>query len=206
MNMKKYFSGLLLLTLLVFGFSSCKNNAPVAPVSDSEDGMIPFKVGNNWTWNITQYDETGKVISSHLLYEETVRDTMINGEKWFLQSANHSASTYPPMTNRGGATYTFYNGNPTILFNTVIEDTSIASSNANQSYFVSKNNLIQVPYGKFTCNKYQVFLTVNDKKNISENYYLGVNKGMIKSESFSLKSDGTRYVSMKTELVSTNVF
>jgi len=63
MNMKKYFSGLLLLTLLVFGFSSCKNNAPVAPVSDSEDGMIPFKVGNNWTWNITQYVETGKVIS-----------------------------------------------------------------------------------------------------------------------------------------------
>lgn len=210
--MKRSIPVLIIISLLVLGLSSCKSNGPVATslnkavTAASQEGMIPFKIGNNWTWKITNYDKNGNALQSHLLYEEIIRDTTINGETWYLESPNHTGNTEPPYTNMDGATYMLYNGRPVILFNSVIEDTSLPSTNANQSYLVSKNNLIQVPYGSYTCYKYQEFLRMNGETVLSENYYISPNKGVIKSESFSPDGNGGRFVAVKMELVSTNVF
>lgn len=202
--MKKYFVTILFLSFLL-GFNSCSNNNIIDPLATIQQGMIPLKVGFNWTWNVTLFDQNGKVLESHLWYVEIVKDTMINNEKWFLEKEGNTLSAYP-ITNRDGVTYSYSNGHPSIIFNTIIEDTTLPSTNSNGSYLVSKNILIHVPYGNFTCNNYRVYLDFNDKKILVQNYYLEFNKGIIKTESFSYKSGGGQYISAITELVSTNVF
>ena len=141
--------------------------------------MIPLKVGFKWTWNVTSYDINGNIKQSHLYYTQVIKDTIINGEKWFLLSEMDYPESYL-NTNRNGVTYSYYAGKPTIVFNTNIEDTSIPSTNSNLSYLVSKNNLIQGPLGDFNCNLYQIFIHNEDKKLLNTNYYIEYNKAKVK--------------------------
>lgn len=202
--MKKYCVIILFLSFL-FDLNSCNKNNLIDPLATIQQGMIPLKVGFKWTWNVTLFDATGKVVGSHVWSVEIVKDTMINNETWFIEKEGNTLSAYP-ITNRDGVTYSYSNGHASILFNTVTEDTTLPSTNSNLSYLVSKNNFIHVPCGNFSCNNYRVYLDYHDKKILIQNYYLEFNKGMIKTESFSVKSDGSQYISATTELASTNAF
>jgi hypothetical protein len=185
--------------------ASCSNDQILEPQEIISEGVIPLKVGYKWTWEVTSYNEDGVKIDSHLYYSEVIKDTIINGENWFILMENGNGPTYLG-TNRNGVYFSFYLGQPTITFNTVIEDTSVESTNSNGSYLVSKNNLIQGPLGEFNCNLYQVFIKINENKFLDANYYLEYNKGIIRTESFSLNMNGSSYIAVTTELVSTNAF
>jgi hypothetical protein len=185
--------------------ASCSNDQILEPQEIISEGVIPLKVGYKWTWEVTSYNEDGVKIDSHLYYSEVIKDTIINGENWFILMENGNGPTYLG-TNRNGVYYSFYLGQPTITFNTVIEDTSVESTNSNGSYLVSKNNLIQGPLGEFNCNLYQVFIKINENKFLDANYYLEYNKGIIRTESFSLNMNGSSYIAVTTELVSSNAF
>jgi hypothetical protein len=185
--------------------ASCSKDQLLEPQEIISEGVIPLKVGYKWTWEVTSYNEEGVKIDSHLYYNEVIKDTIINGENWFILMENGNPPTYLG-TNRNGVYYSFYLGQPTITFNTVIEDTSVESTNSNGSYLVSKNNLIQGPLGEFNCNLYQVFIKINENKFLEANYYLEYNKGIIRTESFSLNMNGSSYIAVTTELVSTNAF
>ena len=196
-------STVFLLSIILI--SSCAKDNTLEPRWIRTEGMIPLKVGFKWTWNVINYNENGSIQQSYPYITEVVKDTLINGEYWFILRENGSLST-SPMTNREGATYSYYAGRPTITFNTIIEDTSVSSSNSNGSYLVSKNNKIQGPLGEFDCNLYRVFVNINEKKLLEANYYLEYNKGIIRTESFGHKTDGSSYMAVKTELASTNAF
>jgi hypothetical protein len=200
---KASISTVLLLSVILI--LSCDKDKILEPQSIRTDGMIPLKVGFKWTWNVINYNENGSIQQSYPYFTEVVKDTIINGENWFILRESDSLST-SLMTNRKGVTYSYYAGQPTIAFNTIIEDTSVSSTNSNGSCLVSKNNKIQGPLGEFNCNLYQVFIKINEKKLLETNCYLEYNKGIIRTESFTHKTDGSSYVAVKTELVSTNAF
>jgi len=200
----KTISTIIFSFFIIFLSASCNDNQLLEPQEIISEGIIPLKVGYKWTWEVTSYSQDGNKISSHLYYNEVIRDTIINGENWFILMENASPPTYLG-TNRNGVYYSFYLSQPTITFNSVIEDTSIESVNSNGSYLVSKNNLIQGPLGEFNCNLYQVFMDIDEKKLLVSNYYLEYNKGIIRTESFS-NIGGDSYIAVITELVSTNAF
>lgn len=188
--------------LIVISFLSCDNNDPIKPETEISEGMIPFKVGNQWTWNVFKNSEDGRSLI-HQYTVEVIKDTMINGEKWYIEREDNLFNTIP-LTNRDGVTYSYYNGEPKIVFNTSIEDTSLPSVNSNKSYLVSKNNIVEIPLGKFNCNLYQIYDESNGNKTLRLNYYIAYNKGIIKIDNFgcidSLCNTATY------ELASTNVF
>lgn len=200
--MKSTIKFLLFIILLN---TSCNNNQLLEPQEIISEGIIPLKVGYKWIWEVTSYNRDGDKIDSHLYYNEVIKDTISNGENWFILMDNGNPPTYIG-TNRNGVYYSFYLGQPTITFNTVIEDTSLESTNSNRSYLMSKNNLIQGPLGEFNCNLYQIFMNINENKFLEQNYYLEYNKGIIRTESYSYNMDGSSYIAVTTELVSTNAF
>lgn len=191
----------VLLFIIIFSLS-CEDDNLVKPETVRLEGVIPLKVGYQWTWNIYKVNGEEKNLM-HQYSVEVIKDTMINGEKWYIERENNLFNT-GPITNRNGVTYSYNNGEPKILFNTSVEDTSLPSTNANRSYLVSENNIVEIPLGEFNCNLYQIFSESNGKKILISNYYISYNKGIIKEEDFgcvdSLCSTST------TELVSTNVF
>ena len=196
---------ILLLTLLMICsiiLLSCNSNQPVEPQTEISEGIIPYKVGYKWTWNVFKNNDQGRSLM-HQYTIEVIKDTMINGEKWYIMRENNTFNT-APYTNRNGANYSFSNDKPKIAFDTSIEDTSLSSINVNHSYLVSKNNIVEIPLGKFNCNLYQRYTISNGKKTLTSNYYIAYNKGIIKIEDFgcidSLCSTTT------SELASTNVF
>lgn len=201
--MKNYFSGLLCITMLALGLNACKSNNPLAPTSTSKEGMIPLKTGNNWTWSRTQYDENGNIIQTSSIYEEIVKDTVIKEETWYLGSGNHSSVTEPLLTNRNNASFIYYNGKANLIYNTVIEDTT--NPIPNHDYLVSKDNPVQISYGKFNCNEYRSYENIGGKNLVMGIDYVELNKGIIKTIQYSYIK-GNRFISVITELVSTNAF
>ncbi len=191
----------LLLFIIIFSLS-CEDDDLVKPETERIEGVIPLKVGYQWTWNIYKINGEEKSLM-HQYSVEVIKDTIIDGEKWYIERENNQFNT-DPYTNREGVVYSYSQGVPIIVFNTSIEDTSIQSTNANRSYSVSKNNIVEIPLGKFNCNLYQIFEESNGKKILRSNYYISYNKGIIKVEDFgcvdSLCSTSTM------ELVSTNAF
>jgi|WetSurMetagenome_2_1015567.scaffolds.fasta_scaffold631758_1 hypothetical protein len=194
----------VLFLSIILNFSCTKDNI-LEPKLIKTEGMIPLKVGFKWTWNVINYNEDGSIQQSYPYFTEVTKDTIINGENWFILREKDSSIT-SIMTNREGVSYSYNSGQPRISFNTIIEDTSVSSTNSNGSYLVSKNNIIQGPLGEFNCNLYHVFINVDERKLLVTNYYLENNKGIIRTESFSHKTDGSSYMAVITELISTNAF
>ena len=70
--------------LISFFFISCTNeNELVDPLIDTSQ-IIPLKVGNFWTYQYTQYDTLGNLISESPVTTRVISDTVINGKQAFL--------------------------------------------------------------------------------------------------------------------------
>jgi hypothetical protein len=200
MKMKVFLKTILFI--IIIAFLSCDNDNPVIFEIEKSEGMIPYKVGYKWTWNHFKINGDEKSFMEQYTVE-VIRDTIINGEKWYIERENNSFNV-GPSTNREGVTYVYNNGAPKIIFNTSIEDTSLASTNSNRSYLVSENNVVEIPLGKFKCNLYHFYQISNGKKWLSAKYYISYNKGIIKIENFGCIDSLCSTSAL--ELASTNVF
>lgn len=66
--------------LLPFVLFSCNKDEDVTPVEET----IPLQVGNQWVYQITDYDSEGNEVSSSSLIRAVVKDTVVNGGTWYI--------------------------------------------------------------------------------------------------------------------------
>ena len=68
---------LLPLLLLLF---SCQKEPDVIPTEET----IPLQVGNEWVYEVYDYDTLGNVLSTTASRTAVLRDTIINNSTWFI--------------------------------------------------------------------------------------------------------------------------
>lgn len=96
---------LVLLTLLI-AIAGCSestdpSNNTVGLVPGDTTVMIPLSIGNTWYGYSAQYDEYGTIVRNGSDTTTLVKDTTINGEKWYLTNAPLTTA----VTNRADGYY-----------------------------------------------------------------------------------------------------
>ena len=71
------------MLLLVY---SCKKKSPGDPGSPYDSNKPSFRIGSKWTYVYTAYDQSGVAVNSGEDEYKVVRDTTINGTKYFIDS------------------------------------------------------------------------------------------------------------------------
>jgi hypothetical protein len=180
--MKKYV--FLMVAIFSFVLVSCDNS----PNDPDDDGSVIYRLeyGSNWEYN-TQYEGAAR-IEAH--FNNVVKDTTINNEKWTVLSYDDSVFSY--VKNKADGLY----------FNTKNKTTGIWSSALYYKYkatvgetytnsdnvkidVVSINDTISVPAGIFVCYKYRLKYS----ESLTTLEYCSPNIGLIKL--IELKGDGT---------------
>ena len=75
----------ILLAVLII-FFSCKKKTPTGPDINYDPNKPSFRIGTKWTYVWTAYDQSGTAINSSEDQYSVVRDTSINGTKYFIDS------------------------------------------------------------------------------------------------------------------------
>lgn len=92
------------IVLLQFTLFSCHSEEEVAPAEET----MPLKVGNYWTYQVSDYDSEGNVVGTSSYTRAVVKDTVINGGKWYILNNgsivqnNQSGYVYFNKFNRPG--------------------------------------------------------------------------------------------------------
>jgi hypothetical protein len=178
---------LLLLMVLSSGCDEDKTTNPSQVLT-----IVPLKIGNQWTYEITERDSAGDVTSIATSAMAVVRDTMINDERWYDFSANGG----PPMeyftTNRidgywsGGPSghlqykYPAQKGDTYMFFGLVVTVESTADT-------------VSIPASLFVCYMYR-FETPGGNASSYLDHYAAPGIGLMKAKITEKLAGGETYV------------
>ncbi|HUI31806.1 MAG TPA: hypothetical protein VLX91_16475 [Candidatus Acidoferrales bacterium] len=186
----------LSISLILFTLSSCKKSNPAGP--SGGDQIWPLKVGDSWTFTITQYDSTGNVTATFPYTYSVTGDTVVAGETWYLVS---NWGPYP-CTNRDDGLWEMevsisgiFQG---LLFKYPANTGDAWWSGADSVYVQSTSASITVPRGTYTCYEYLLFY----RSSLVVDYYYCPGTGWIESDWYATTSTGQSYKRHHSELTS----
>ena len=188
------------LSLLLSLFISCSDN--VSPIENDELEIIPLKLGNEWEYEQTTFDSTGKIVIIDYDIQSVLKDTIISNIKWY----QYNNSNFGWYTNKEDG-YWIYKLADTSL----IADRDTTHLVFKQNYdnvaeyngfeIVSVDTIIVVPAGNFNC------IHLSYKWNDSNNYllysyeiFLSPGIGRVKWEQIGELSNNQKFVPFKGEL------
>jgi len=169
--------------LLVFAFLGCKDDNIVEPPIDTSV-IVPLKVGNTWTYQFTMSDSLGNVWASFSQSTSIVSDTIISGRQTYVFSSGDF----------------FWNDDTGFWAQTSGKPPSLVykyPANVGESYgllntVICKDSTINTPKGSFKCYGYTFGIA---------NSYVAPGIGVIKTEYFQNRSNGSTYLFQKEELI-----
>jgi hypothetical protein len=173
--------------------------------------LIPLAVGNKWNYKTTTFDSTGNVINQQNGNTSIIKDTLINGIKWY--GYDHD---FPGVwnTNKSDGYWQFLEADSLWFMNDTSGvvykfPTHVGDVYGNPQYpkeVVSVNERISVPAGDFRTIHITQYLTMNSNSlQVSFETYICPGIGFVKSMQIGKKYDGTKYIVGKSELVSHNI-
>lgn len=137
---KCYRSLIVIVSLFTFCCLACKKDE----FKDGGDVFDPnkpsFRKGTKWIYTLRSYDQNGVLTNELESAEEIVRDTMINGTKYFISS---QANVFGFKSN-GRYEISSYSNEELLKFKYPISE--------NESYSVVQNTQICVPVYGFTAS------------------------------------------------------
>lgn len=187
------FACLIIFTLSVFFFSSCKDDSVA---SNGTAQFFPLKVGNQWYYEYTRYDSLGTTMDSFDWIETVDGDTTINGQKYYsisdLFSMFFGIKFY--YTNKSDGLYKSYDDTRTfhLLFKFPAQ---LNEHIYNESDTLTVINIIPrepTPTGFHFCIVYQKITQSNSLWNY-ENTYISPGTGKIKVE-YGYTRDKINYI------------
>ena len=120
----------ILCILLILSLASCKKNKPGPENNNGYDPNKPsFKAGTTWIYHYTTYQSNGTVNSEDDISFIIVKDTVINGSKYFVTSDKYYFSNktdgyyeYDRNINQENLIYKLYSNMPYQGFYLTIPD------------------------------------------------------------------------------------
>lgn len=198
--MAKVFKALILLFFAASFITACKKKEETPPAAPSANSGPTLKVGYKWTYKETRYNEDGTVDGTPVIYTETITgDTVINGSTWYI----HSGGGF--VQYRSDGFWTLFMGSQSIRYKfpaTVDETysvTTIPGKIQTMKVLSTATSITAVP-GTYSCYHYKDIADAEKP----EEYFFEPNTGVIRSEEYTLKSDGSNqfYIDERRELLS----
>jgi hypothetical protein len=149
--MKKYFSYIFALSLII----GCKEIVDPGPqnMSINKSTIMPLKVGNSWTYQITDIDTVTKQTSTSTITITIQSAKVIRGETWFV---DNSGGVYINRSN--GLWYANDENDTTFLakYPAAIQDTfNVHSFYPSLFTVISVDSNVQTEAGTFNCFVYK---------------------------------------------------
>ncbi|MEI6173968.1 MAG: hypothetical protein WCR01_09460 [Bacteroidota bacterium] len=144
---------LLIPALLVM--AGCKKTGTSdEPVKSPE--IFPLSIGYHWDFTTTTSD---KVKTTHV--NDVINDTLIDGEKWFVLTYDHSVRTI--CRNNSSGWWFLYQSvpqspvTPLLYYRYPVSgDEVYMTPDSTKVTVVSVNDIVTVPAGKFACYRYHM--------------------------------------------------
>ncbi len=159
--------------------------------------ITPLAVGNQWEFRIWETDSNYAIVRMTFDTTRIVRDTLNSNQRWYIDSKGSL------LSNHADGLWKMLNGSPFLYlkFPSVIGESYLfgESTNALLTDIGSTNYHVTVPSGNYNCYLYR-FRTLPDSTAVRVDY-IAVDKGLVKSELFERRSDGTLYTKYQHELV-----
>ncbi|WP_347157014.1 hypothetical protein [Pontibacter chitinilyticus] len=179
----------LLLQPLLF---SCQDpETEVAPI----ERIIPLQVGNQWLYEVSDYDGQGQVLSTYRFTRSVLRDTLINGSTWYLLNDN----TLVQNSDQGYVYYNRAGHEPVILYpNATYGGIGYSYRYTDFLLWVLTTRTSQAApvaniAGNFTCYEYAIEKQyTRDGKlafTVKEKNYVAPEKGIVRSDLYYADSD-----------------
>jgi hypothetical protein len=212
--MKKSVSILLVLFLVSILIQSCKENTTTP--NDTNNEIIPLKVGNYWTIIRTDYSPEGTINYIDTVTTFVVRDSIWKDEKiyWMGTSPTDFSNDSVCFLNRSDGHYYMnlkFHTMPQLAYKypAKVNDFFLRSLD---TMFVSKKNLFyKVPAGNFICYQYRLETTFYrlepfySEKVVKLLHYLAPGIGQIAFEYYNIYPDGQSYLCSKEVLLDYNI-
>ncbi len=138
--------------------SACRRDAaprPPGQPSYSSSVLIPFKVGESWSYVYSTYDSLGRKLSSRATRTVVSKDTLIGSEHWYaLQDDAVREEGEPPSfaTNRSDGVYLFGpNGEGSLLY----KYPAVPGDRCPPFVVAAIDTTITSPAGTFRCYLYE---------------------------------------------------
>ena len=192
----------ILTSLLLF---SCSNSTEP---DETINELIPLKIGNKWNYKMTIYDSLGSISYREDITTSIDRDTFINGIKWY---GYNTPPTRIWHTNKSDGYWTFVKAGT----GNVVNDTSLLvykyPTQVGDVYgnpdmpreVVSVDEEITIPAGKFKAIHLVTTFTGSTNYLLdSFETFITPGLGVIKVMQIGKRSDGTKFIVYKNELVS----
>ncbi len=193
----------VIISLLLF--SSCSETTEPDNLSN---GIIPLKINNSWNYTLASYDS-----SNALLYEENQNSTIMK-DSTFLNNTWYTFNDVPAgvwFTNKTDGywvfakanTGSFQNDTSFLVYRFPAQVGDIIGPDDSPGEVVSIDTAITVPAGNFKA------IHIIRRYPSSTNYlmdsfeiFIAPHIGIIKVMQVGRKSDGTKFITSKKELVS----
>ncbi len=177
---------------------SCTKGITEESIDDNfTNPIVPLKIGNTWSYNISDFDKSGAITTTHNIVYQVYRDTMINNEKWYCW--NNVPYTNDWWTNRNDGLWhlEINKGNNSYSISQVYKYPIIKGNVYNKTEVISLHEMVAVPAGIFDCVHIRV--TLSDLRWVFEEY-LSPNIGQIKWSQNGINPDGSLYLIYWSEL------
>lgn len=157
---------------------------------NKSDQFYPLKVGSYWTYRLIQYDSTGTAIDQNFVFpERVVRDSIINGEKWYIiNSIGYLSLIDNAYINKSDGFYTRSGNKVMMVYKYPARKNEIFGDSVK---VVETNQTVSTIAGNFNCVTYQTVLYNSTLSWVYQNTYVAPGYGKVKIEYYSSKDQVT---------------
>lgn len=189
----------IVLILIAIAFIGCKKDNATSP-----DAASNLKVGSQWVYKYTQFNQSGAVVNTVNLTMSITAEQTIAGEKWWV--LNITGSTSPSFLRKATNGYvTFKNGLAQLQFKipAALNDTwrvTFSNSAGDYSDYTVKgvNQPVTVPAGTFST----YFIEGYDSNSLEDKVWYNEAQIMVKQQEYDQATNGSMYMDNQLELVS----
>ena len=137
-------------SLLLSVFICCSDN--VSPIENEELDLIPLKLDNEWEYEQTTSDSTGKIDYIDYNIESVLKDTVISNIRWY----QFNTSNYIWYTNKEDGYWSYIIANKSHSTDSdttqlVFKKDYYRGENFHAFDVIAVDTMIIVPAGKFNC-------------------------------------------------------
>jgi hypothetical protein len=191
----------VLLCLLTL---SCgKNDDSVESTPGVPNVILPLQVGYSWTYQRISFDTQGTIVGMDTLVERVGRDTLIQGERWYIWA---TTSGFSMGTLRGDGYWSYVGGVPalTLRYPASLHDMYLLSDTGPTMRVLALDTLIAVPVGTFPCSAYEQ-LSFRDGARIRIDYY-AANTGLVRAEEYVRAPSGGDSLAHRSDLIGLHLY